>query len=160
MVIYSKSSPIRDHKSLQLIKLIKRIKLVKNSFIKTFTFLLSRDSCDFQLQSTQVAMRGLKMGLGTLTMWKIKPPSTSPSIHLNKGASQPINFISLSGIFYFLEREASLAHSRRLSCHVGAKVGTPPPTWWNISKIKFCRRSWESSTPRPTHGVSPWHVSR
>ena len=68
MVIYSKSSPIRDHKSLQLIKLIKRIKLVKNSFIKTFTFLLSRDSCDFQLQSTQVAMRGLKMGLGTLTM--------------------------------------------------------------------------------------------
>lgn len=60
MVVYIKSFPIKDNKALQLIKLIKRIKLVKNSFIKTFTFLLSRDSCDFELQSTQVAMRGLK----------------------------------------------------------------------------------------------------
>lgn len=108
MIIYSKSFPIKDHKALQLIKLIKRIKLVKNSFIKTFTFLLSRDSHDFELQSTQVAMRGLKRGLGTLPMWKIKSPPTPPNIHLNKGAPQPVNFITLSGIFYFLEREALL----------------------------------------------------
>lgn len=108
MVIYSKSFPIKDYKALQLIKLIKRIKPVKNSFIKTFTFLLSRDSHDFELQSTQVAMRGLKGGLRTLTMWKTKSPPKPPSIHLNKGASQPINFITLSGIFYFPEREALL----------------------------------------------------
>lgn len=58
MVIYSKSFLIKVHKALQLIKLIKRIKLVKNGFIKTFTFLQSRDSFAFALQSTQVATRG------------------------------------------------------------------------------------------------------
>lgn len=153
MVIYSKSFPIKDHKALQLIKVIKWIKLVKNSFIKTFTFLLSRDSCDFELQSTQVAMRGLKRGMGTLTMWKIKPPPTSPSIHLNKASLQPINFITLLSIFYFLERELSLTQSGRLSWHVGSKVGTSPPTLRNISKPKCCERSWQSSTPHPTHGT-------
>lgn len=39
MIIYSESFLIKEHKALQLIKLIKRIELVKNSFIKTFTFL-------------------------------------------------------------------------------------------------------------------------
>lgn len=39
MIIYSESFLIKEHKALQLIKLIKRIKLVKNGFIKTFTFL-------------------------------------------------------------------------------------------------------------------------
>lgn len=68
MIIYSESFLIKEHKALQLIKLIKRIKLVKNGFIKTFTFLWSRDSCVFALQSTQVAMRGLGRGQGTLTM--------------------------------------------------------------------------------------------
>lgn len=153
MVIYSKSFPVEDHKALQLIKLIKWIKFVKNSFIKTFTFLLSRDSCDFELQSTQVATRGLKRGLGTSTMWNIKPSSASLSLHLNKGAPQHINFIALSGISYFLERETPLTHSGRLSWHMGPKVGSSPPALQNISKLQCFKRSWGSSTPRPTHGV-------
>lgn len=61
--------------------------------------------------------------IGSINHVKIKPTTASPSMHLNKGV--PINSLTMSGISYFLDREALFTHSGRK--HMGPKVGNSSP---------------------------------